>query len=362
VTIEAEAFFMSDPELAGTARGLVADTEPWCDVSNLSDFEVVQYVRHQAVAQRLWRETGFGSVDRPGDREQLEESELEDLAEKHDVGFLVLDANGEPYTGLAYRITGPDGEPEDGELPANGQVDRKNVESEMYTLTLREIRDAAWGGETACAEVGVELTAAVQGYDDGTEVQIRLFRQYAETDDDLLEELSATVSHGRVRTVWTYVHDREGPFAKEHDIVEVVAEVRIGTDGPWDKTVVPLALQLPTVDDADWSDHEVAPGEEITLSLTAVGVPDGTPLAIQIFKCRRSGEQLLIDEFDDLCVEGEQVAVAWAYPESDDADAPLVEAECFFIATLDGDPNRITVSDMLTVSNATDDDDDQGDD
>ena len=329
--------------------------EPWQDVANLSDDEVDALAEPEDT-DPFWSVAEYANGTGEGtEPPQLEEAE--DLAEKHDIGFAVVDGNGEPYGGLGYVLEGPGQEREDGELDDSGEVQRKDVASEDYRLVLKSVRGVAWGGTASKAGVEVEVSAAVVGYEDETEVEIRLFRLYSERDDDVLETLNATVVDGRVAATWTYEHDPDGPFATDHGVVSIVAEVRVGADGPWAKTHTPLSLTLPSVDDAAWGDDEVEPGEEVGLSLSAVGVPDGTPIAIAVYQARRSGEELLLEEFADLTVEDEAVELSWSYPVPDDPDAPPVDAECFFVATLDGDANRISVSDNLAVSMAPDEDD-----
>ncbi len=350
------AFFddpwLDDAALGSVARESVAQAEPWRDVSMLSDHALVRMLRERLAPTMFWRETELGSHERRVTPSASAEPEGEELVEKHDIGFAVLDANGEPYGGLDYLLLGPGTEKEAGTLASNGEIHRKRVTSEDVRLVLRDIADVAWAVESTCAKVSAALTATVVGYDDGTELEVRLFRQFAEADDEVLETLSAVVKGGIASATWTYEHDPDGPFATDQGVVEIVAEVRAGATGRWAKTLVPLALQLPTIDDPTWSDDEVSPGEPVTLAVSAVGVPPGTPIAIEIYKCRRSGEELLMESFPDLTVEGDRVEVVWSHPPAEE-DAPPIEAECFFIATLDGDPNRIAVSDMLTVSTAS---------
>jgi hypothetical protein len=341
--------WLDEAALGTVARETVAQAEPWRDVSMLSDFELVRMLRERLGPSLFWRETEFGAHESRLGESTPAEADVEDLVEKHDVGFAVLDGNGEPYGGLDYLLFGPGSEEEEGTLADNGELHRKRVSSEDYRLVLRDIADAAWGVESVCAKISVTVTASVVGYDEGTELEVRLFRQFAEADDEVLATLSAVVHGSTASATWTYEHDSEGPFATDQGVVEIVAEVRASGTGPWAKTLVPLALQLPTVDDAAWSDDEVSPGEPVTLGLSAIGVPSGTPIAIEIYKCRRSGEELLLESFPDLKVEGDRVEVVWVHPPAEEG-APPIEAECFFIATLDGDPNRITVSNMLTVS------------
>ena len=340
-------------------RRAVAEAEPWRDVGNLSDAELVEVIRRDITVERFWRDPeygglGGGAANGGGPTDE----DAEDLVEKHDVGFAVLDGNGDPYGGVSYVLVGPGDERETGVLGDDGRLDRTDVESEAYVLTLCDVAEAAWGAAEAEAEIEVAVAAKVVGYEDGDELEVLIYQRYAETDDDVIETLTATVQGGEARATWTYAHDREGPFATDHGVVEIIAEFRADADGPWAKTLEPLQLQLPTIDDAMWSDDEVAPEEEVTLSLSADGIPAGTPITIEVYKCRRSGEELLVADLGSHTVEGSGLSVSWAYPEGGGA----VEAECFFVATLDGDPNRIAVSEMLTVSSAADDDDEDDDD
>ena len=321
--------------------------DPWTNVALLSDYELSALGDDDAREDPFWSAPEYGGTHGGVMDPVAGGEDAEDLVEKHDVAFLVLDGNGDPYGGLDYRLEGPDGD-EEGTLGDSAEIEKSDVTSEDYCLTLREVVAVSWGAPSAEADIEVTIEALLHGYADGTAAEVRLFRLYAEQDDDVLETLDATVTADKASVSWTYAHDPDGPFAKDQGVVYIVAEVRVGAEGPWAKTLEPLALQLPTVDEARWSDDEVEPGEEVELTLTADGVPDGTPITVEVFQCRRSGEELLLESFEET-IEAGTLSLRWAFPESDDPDAPPIDAECFFIATLDGDPNRITVSDTLTV-------------
>jgi hypothetical protein len=334
---------------ATDARNVAARLEPWRSFSMWEDDEVLDHVLRLMEGRGPRSEWELGGWEQPGVALQPAEPEIEDLAEHHFIGFAVLDANGDPYPDVEYQLRGPGGEREEGSLGSSGQLRKDDVDGDDYTLVLREIDAVQWSEAAASSGQPLTIDARVLGYDDGAGVEVRLFREYAETDDDVLQTLTGEVQGGTVQVAWAYRHDRNGPFARCHGIVHLVAEVRVGKNGPWAKTMQPLALQLPTVVAARWSTHTTAPGREVELLVETAGVVDGTPMSIQVFARKRDGTQLELELFEE-SVEAGVTRVTWSFPPPSESNPAQGESECFFVATLDGDDFRTCVSDTLWVT------------
>lgn len=329
-------------------RARVADVDPWRAFGEWEDDDVRSYLARWIDDRQRWDfpqgGTAYG-VARQADPEE----DIADLAEKHFVGFCVLDGNGDPYPDVEYALRNPDGECESGKVGSTGEVRKDDVDSADWTLNLRSVADVKWSEAGATSGDARVISALVEGYEDGEAVEVRLFCELAETDDDVLETLTGEVVGGAVTVPWTYEHDRDGPFARRAGVVRIIAEVRIGADGPWAKSLEPLALTLPGIDSARWSVDAIAPGEPVGLEVRTSGVPDGTPLTIEVFSRRRDGTQVHEAIFEEV-VEAGAIDVDWTFPAPPANRGQRGESECIFIATLDGDDFRVTVSNTLWVT------------
>jgi hypothetical protein len=334
-----------------------ARREPWRDVSQLSDRELLdEWTR--TVDSDVWGESWFqraalgGSAYGSALPQQVESAPVEDLAPKHFIGFEVLDGVGEPYPGLAYVLRGPGDEIEEGTLPASAQIRRNDVPDDDWSLTLRTVDELVWDATAALCGDPVALRGRVTGHADGTEVEIRIFRELRETDDDVIECLAATVQAGQVLASWTYDPNASHAIAGTYPELRFIAELRVPGVPGWAKTLTPVVFALPAVRAARWSRRGAAPGKPVEARVGVVGMKDGSPMTIEIFKQRRDGAQECLATFEGLPVVEGKVAVEWTY-EADPED-PLApnEAECFFVATSETWLDATRTSGPLWISRA----------
>ena len=340
-------------------RWQVARREPWRDVSQLSDGELLDEWMRTVDDADVWGESWFqraalgGSAYGSAQPQPLEAAPVEDLAPKHFIGFEVLDGAGEPYPGLAYVLRGPGGEiDEEGTLPASAQIRRNDVPDDDWSLTLRTVDELVWGANAALCGDPVELRGRVAGHADGTEVEIRIFRELRETDDEVIDTARAIVQAGQVVATWTY--DPNAPHALEgtYPALRFIAELRVPGVPGWAKTLAPVVFELPAVRSARWSRRGAAPGKPVEARVGVVGMKNESPVTIEVFKQRRDGAQECLATFQGLPVADGQVVVEWTYEA--DPDDPLApnEAECFFVATSETWLDATRTSGPLWISRA----------
>ena len=254
----------------------------------------------------------------------------EDMAPKHFIGFVVLDGGGDPYPGLAYALSGPDGDREEGELATDGQVRRDDVLHDGYLFQLKTVLEVGWDVEASDCGEEIGLTATVSGFEDGTPAEIRIFRERRETDDDMLESLESTVEGGTVRATWVYDPNADYAISSPPAELSFIAEVRV--DGMWAKTLVPVRVTMPRVETAKWSRRATKPGKTVMMRVDLTGVPDDSPVTVEVFRQLRSGGQELLTTLEGIVVDDNGVEVPWVY-ECDPDDVSATEAECLFVVT-----------------------------
>jgi hypothetical protein len=327
----------------------VARREPWRDVSILSDDELVDEWLREPERADPWGEswvqraelggTAFGVTQAPA------EPEIEDLAPQHFVAFEVLDGEGDPYPDLGYLLRGPDAEVEEGTL--SGPLRREGVANDDYHLTIKTVDALDWGVDATMCAHEVALCGRVTGHADGTEVEIRVFRELRETDDDVIATVTATVEGGLVSASWTY---EMGTIAGARAQLRFIAELRVGGVPGWAKTVRPLVVELPAIRAARWSERRVGPGQPLEIRAEVVGIAEGSTMTVEVFKQRRDGAQECLETFEGLAVTQSAVVVPWAF-EADVEDATMItEAECFFVATSEEHLDATRTSGPLWIS------------
>jgi hypothetical protein len=334
-------------------RRIMSRRDPGRELGTVSDSELLRVHGEHLRTPSWWENYGGGGSSGGGaaDTEPVAAIPIEDLAPHHHVGFQVVDGNGDPYPGLPYSLLGNQGEEESGLLPSNAEVRRDDVFDDGYALVLKGVDQLVWSSATAREGEAVELRGHVDGYPAGTKVEIRLFRELSETDDDVVATVESEVLEGGgVIATWTYDHEGEEAFDGVHAQVALIAELRVPGQPGWAKTTTTLRLELPGIEAAKWSRRAVRPGQEVTMRARTRGVPDGSPVTIEVFRELRTGERVLLDTFEGLPVCEGRVSAPWTYVcDPEDPNAPS-EAECFFVATMEEHITCTSVSAPMWIS------------
>ncbi len=341
-------------------RRLLAHEVQWRDVWALSDDELVHEWRRQRLLEgdpfgEAWYRTPSRTAYAGSGLEFVSAGDaepLEDLVPKHFVAFEVLDGAGDPYPGLAYVLQCPDGTLEEGTLPDAAQIRRDDVSDESYSLALKLVEEITWSTTSASCGEDVELRGRVSGYPDGTEVEIRIFREFRESDDEVIDTLTGTVEGSQVVVHWAYDVNADHAIGGSHPMLPFVAELRIPGAPGWAKTAEAVLFELPAIRVARWSSRATAPGKAVEIHVAVAGIPDGSPLTIEVFGQQRDGSQPRLDSYEGVVVTDGGVVLPWTY-DSDPSDPNAAnEAECFFVATSETYLDATRISGPLRVSRA----------
>lgn len=337
-------------------RRRAANREPWRDFTELSDDELVdEWLRRiERDEYDPWADEWFQRASTHREAwgvvpEALPGMPLKELLQTYFIAFEVEDGAGDPYPGLAYVLEGPGRAREEGTLPASGEIRRSDVLDDDYRLTLKMVEDIAWASTIAQCGEEVELLGHVSGHADGTAVEIRIFRELRETDDDVIDTILATVESGMVVARWGYDVNAS---PTTHPQLRFVAELRVPGVPGWAKTAVPVVFELPAVRVVRWSRRATAPGKPVEIRVAVAGISDGSPLTVEVFKQRRDGAQECLASFEGIPVTDGRVVLSWTY-ESDASDPHAAnEAECFFVATSETFLDATRTSGPLWISRA----------
>ena len=128
----------------------------------------------------------------------------------HWIDIRFIDSAGNPITQVPYELTGVEGHVETGVLTGEGAIIRGGLPAAgQYKVRLFRVYDAKWSVDSAAPGDTVKLSASVEGYDDGTEAIIRIWKRDLKGPDECMEETKTTVSGNKVESEWEYVYPEE---------------------------------------------------------------------------------------------------------------------------------------------------------
>lgn len=269
-----------------------------------------------------------------------EPESLLELAAKHFVEFRFVDSKGNAVGGLPYVFTDSTGEREPGTLGRDGRIRRDHIEDGTYGVELETVVSARWESLAAPCDDEVMLRARVTGCSDGTAVTIRIFREFSETDDDVIATVQGEVSDGEVAVGWRYDYTSDEERRAAQGTVAFIAEVSLA-GGSWAKTIEPLTVTLKTIELADWSHEDCPPGTEVELFARVAGISDTATATFSVFRTKPQGDGELVETLDATTVGAERIAVSWTAPER--------PGEFYFEVEVDDTVGRKAVSDFLCV-------------
>jgi len=128
----------------------------------------------------------------------------------HFIDIRFIDPAGNPVTQVPYELTGVEGQVEEGILTGDGAVIRGGLPAQgQYQVKLFRVYDAQWFKDTAKVGEAVKLSAAIEGYEDGTEALVRVWMRDLKGPDQCMAEIKSTVSGGKVEEQWEYADPEE---------------------------------------------------------------------------------------------------------------------------------------------------------
>ena len=141
----------------------------------------------------------------------------------------------------------------------------------------------------------VELTAKVNGALDGMAVKFHIYRQYREHEDPL-ETLEGETENELARVKWDYEYDAETYGERPQFIYKIETDAQgltllqtasrsVGVPSDWGP-----ALNVPSIVAVKWSKDEADLGEEVGIDVYTEGMPDQTPITIEIYQREKGSD------------------------------------------------------------------------
>lgn len=138
--------------------------------------------------------------------------------EPHWVAFEVVDSAGLPLSGISYTFTDPDTEESEGVLRVDGTIMRDALPSGTCNVLLMNVSQAQWAKATATVGEAVQMSAATEGFEDGTTALFQVFKRDFNQPDVVVGEVEAQVQGDAVEAEWTLERDEDITLASHGDI------------------------------------------------------------------------------------------------------------------------------------------------
>lgn len=265
---------------------------------------------------------------------------------EHDLNFTFVYPDGTEAGGWEYRLTDPNGSETDGTLGDDGLIEESDVPPGTYQVELKEVSSVGWLEPTATIYEPAPLIANVWGVADGTAAKVRLFREYQEQDEQVLQEMDATVEGNTVRCELEYDYTADDVRKAEQGVARLVAEVSLEGGKLWNKTSIPLELQLKTLESVRWESPRVGPERDAVVVARILGYPPGAEAKMELWmNDPQEGPTKLADL--TVPIEHDQARKALRFAPSDDPDAPPFESdtiqqtgEYFVVVVIEDDVRR----------------------
>jgi hypothetical protein len=203
--------------------------------------------------------------------------------ETHDLNFTFQYTDGSPAGGIAYRFFDLDEQTTEATLGDDGLIDKHGVPAGTYRVELKEIVSVVWAEKKVQCGTEVALSALVSGYADGTAAKVRIFREFQEKDDEVVDEIDATVSGDRIECVYDYDYAKNDRRAGQQGTVRLTAEISLDDGAVWCKTIDALEIQLKTLRAVRWNAKRVHPAFDAEVIANAIGYPDGSEATIELW-------------------------------------------------------------------------------
>ena len=155
----------------------------------------------------------------------------------HWIEYQFKDSAGNPITGVQYEFSGVDGHAEKIKpLTKDGIVRRGGLPDEgECSVKILALSNARWSTDSAKVGDEVELTADVEGYEDGTPAVFEIWEKDIDGADDFIVQKKSQVENGKVKTEWEYEYHEddgsgEGGNNSENTDADILADSSIVID------------------------------------------------------------------------------------------------------------------------------------
>jgi len=158
------------------------------------------------------------------------------IQQEHWIEMNFVDKAGNPVSGIPYKFKDPDGKESEGTLRMDGTVRRDALSEGQGTVVLMSVFDAKWSKDSAKVGDKVKMEAQVDGFEDGTEAAIQIYKRDINSPDVVIDEIATKIKSGKVSGEWSYQYqdqsdedDTDSDTMSKYSTPEYYFEVIIGS-------------------------------------------------------------------------------------------------------------------------------------
>jgi len=129
--------------------------------------------------------------------------------EEHWVEFQFVDKAGNPVSGIPYKFTDSDNKESESILRLDGTIRRDGISEGQCKVQLFSVSNAKWSKDKAKVGEIVKMTADVEGFEDGTEATIEIYKRDIKGPDEVIETIEVDVKNKKIEEEWEYEYDED---------------------------------------------------------------------------------------------------------------------------------------------------------
>lgn len=129
-----------------------------------------------------------------------------------------VDTAGNPVSGIPYKFKDPDDKESESTLRLDGTIRRDGISEGQADVVLQSVYGAKWDTSDINVDDKVKAQAKVEGFEDGTSVDIQIFERNIQGADTLVTALKAKVDGEKVEAIWRYEYPVEEPDNDEQGL------------------------------------------------------------------------------------------------------------------------------------------------
>ncbi len=139
---------------------------------------------------------------------------------EHWVEFQFTDKAGKPVSGMPYKFTDSDGKESFSILRPDGRVGRDAMNKGNCKVELMGVYDAKWAKDYVPVGEKIKLQAQTEGFKDGSQASLMIFKRDIQGPDTMVTEISVTVRGNKLEAEWEYPVPETGGKQEDTEITQ----------------------------------------------------------------------------------------------------------------------------------------------
>jgi uncharacterized Zn-binding protein involved in type VI secretion len=152
--------------------------------------------------------SGAGSAQTSA-KQALTDNVESETKEEHWIEFEFKDKAGNLLSGIPYKLKDTESKESKNALQSHGKIRRDSLKEGEAEVKLFNVSNAKWSKDKAEVGERVKLTADVEGFEDGTQATIEIYKRDLNAADVVIETIKAEVNSNKVEVEWEYINVEE---------------------------------------------------------------------------------------------------------------------------------------------------------